>query len=66
MNSSYTNVGGWSAMKIHEYANGDLFNKLPEELRNVIINTTVVSGHGWSNSSSNRSDGNWDRFLCLC
>ena len=29
-------------MKIHEYANGDLFNKLPEELRNVIINTTVV------------------------
>lgn len=66
MNSSYTNVGGWPAMKIHEYANGDLFNKLPEELRNVIINTTVVSGHGWSNSSSNRSGGNWDRFLCLC
>ena len=60
MNRSYTNVGGWPAMKIHEYANGDLFNKLPEELRNVIINTTVVSGHGWSNSSSNRSDGNWE------
>ena len=40
------------------YDNGDLYNKLPEELRNVIINTTVVSGHGWSNSSSNRSDGN--------
>ena len=38
-------------MKLHRYANGDLFNKLPEELRNVIINTTVVSGHGWSNSS---------------
>lgn len=60
MNSSHTNVGGWPAMKLHEYANGDFFNKLPEELRNVIINTTVVSGHGWSNSSSNRSDGNWE------
>ena len=53
-------------MKLHRYANGDFFNKLPEELRNIIINITVVSGHGWSNSSSNRSDGNWDRFLCLC
>ena len=60
MNSSYTNVGGVPTMKLHRYANGDFFNKLPEELRNVIINTTVVSGHGWSNSSSNRSDGNWE------
>lgn len=60
MNSSHTNVGGWPAMKLHGYANGDFFNKLPEELRNAIINTTVVSGHGWSNSSSNRSDGNWE------
>ncbi len=60
MNSSHTNVGGWPAMKLHGYANGDFFNKLPEELRNVIINTTVVSGHGWSNSNSNRSDGNWE------
>ena len=60
MNGSHTNVGGWPAMKLHGYANGDFFNKLPEELRNAIINTTVVSGHGWSNSSSNRSDGNWE------
>ena len=60
MNSSHTNVGGWPAMKLHGYANGDFFNKLPEELRNVIINTTVVSGQGWSNSNSNRSDGNWE------
>ena len=60
MNSSHTNVGGWPAMKLHGYANGNFFNKLPEELRNVIINTIVVSGRGWSNSSSNRSDGNWE------
>ena len=60
MNSSYTNVGGWPAMELHRYANGDFFNKLPEELRKVIINTTVVSGHGWSNSNPNRSDGNWE------
>lgn len=60
MNSSYTNVGGWPAMELHRYANGDFFNKLPEELRKIIINTTVVSGHGWSNSNPNRSDGNWE------
>ena len=58
MNSSYTNVGGVPTMKLHRYANGAFINKLPEELRNVIINTTVVSGHGWSNSSSNRSGDN--------
>lgn len=47
-------------MELHRYANGDFFNKLPEELRKIIINTTVVSGHGWSNSNPNRSDGNWE------
>ena len=41
MNRSYTNVGGWPAMKIHEYANGDLFNKLPEELRNSPNNGAI-------------------------
>ena len=47
-------------MELHRYANGDFFNKLPEELRKVIIPTTVVSGHGRSNRNSNRSDGNWE------
>ena len=53
MNSSKTNDGGWPAMKLREYANGDFYNKLPEELRKVIIDTRAISGHGWSNADSN-------------
>ena len=46
------NVGGWPASEMRTYVNSDIYNALPEELRNGIINTTVVSGHG-SNDSSN-------------
>ena len=60
MNSTLTNVGGWPAMKLHEYANGAFFNKLPAELRNVIIKTKVVSGHGKSDKNEKRVDGNWE------
>ena len=40
------NVGGWPASEMRTYVNSDIYNALPEELRNGIINTTVVSGHG--------------------
>ena len=53
MNSTSTNVGGWPAMKLHSYANGDFYNKLPAELRNVIIDTKVVSGHGSTSGETN-------------
>ena len=46
MNSSQTNVGGWPATEMRTYANGNFFNKLPAELKNVIIDTKVISGHG--------------------
>ena len=46
------NIGGWPASEMRTYVNSDIYNALPEELRNGIINTTVVSGHG-SNDSSN-------------
>ena len=60
MNSTNTNVGGWEASEMRTYANGDFLNKLPEELRNVIIDTKVVSGHGSSDKNANRADGNWE------
>ena len=60
MNSSKINDGGWPAMKLHGYANEDFFNNLPEDLRNVIINTKVVSGHGSSDKNTERTDGNWE------
>ena len=40
------NVDGWPGSEMRTYANGDFFNNLPEDLRNVIIDTKVVSGHG--------------------
>ena len=53
MNSTVTNVGGWEASEMRTYANGVFFNKLPEDLRNVIIDTNVVSGHGSTTGETN-------------
>ena len=47
------NVDGWPATEMRTYANNDFFNKLPEELRNVIIDTKVVSGHGNTSGETN-------------
>ena len=60
MNSTGTNVGGWRDSEMRTYANGAFFNSLPEELRNVIKSTKVVSGHGSSDKNANRADGNWE------
>ena len=54
------NVDGWPGSEMSIYANGDFLNKLPTELRNVIIETKVVSGHGSRDKNANRADGNWE------
>ena len=53
MNSTSTNVGGWPATAMRTYANGDFYNKLPAELRKVIIDTKVISGHGSTSGETN-------------
>ena len=60
INSTDTNVGGWPASEMSTYANGAFFNNLPEDLRNVIIKTKVISGYGSSDKNANREDGNWE------
>ena len=60
MNSTNTNVGGWEASEMRTYANRAFFNKLPEDLRNVIKATKVVSGHGSDDNNAEREDGNWE------
>ena len=40
------NKGGWEYSEMRTYVNSDIYNALPTTLKNVIINTTVVSGHG--------------------
>ena len=54
------NVGGWPASEMSTYANGAFFNNLPEDLRKVIIDTKVVSGHGSKDKNTERTDGNWE------
>ena len=53
MNSTSTNVGGWPASSMRTYINTDILNALPTELRNGIIDTTVVSGHGSTTGEEN-------------
>ena len=67
-----TNVGGWPGSAMYKYLNGDttdhltyestnatIYSKLPSDLRSVIADTTVVSGHGSADRNTPRTDGNW-------
>ena len=53
MNDTSTNVGGWPATTMRTFVNNDIYNSLLSELRNAIIDTTVVSGHGSTSGESN-------------
>ena len=46
-------IGGWPASEMRTYVNSDIYNALPSELKNGIINTTVVSSHGSTNGETN-------------
>ena len=52
MNSTNTNVGGWPASAMRSFVNDTIYNALPEDLRNVIADTYVVSSHGSSDSTN--------------
>ena len=62
MNSTDTNVGGWPASSMREFLSTDIYNALPEDLQNIIIDTTVVSSHGSDDSNPDRIDGNWESY----
>ena len=52
------NVDGWPASSMYTYLNDtneptSIINSLPEVLRNAIIDTTVVSGHGSTSGEAN-------------
>ena len=51
-NSSTSNTGGWSSSELRTFINNDIYNALPVDLRNIIIDTIVVSGHGKSDSTN--------------
>ena len=53
MNSESTNVGGWPASEMRTYINTDIYNAIPETIRNAIVETNVVSGHGNTTGEEN-------------
>ena len=53
MNDTETNVGGWPATSIRTFVNNDIYNAIPSEIKNAIIDTTVVSGHGSTSGETN-------------
>ena len=46
MNDTNTNAGGWPATSMRTFVNNDIYNAIPSEIKNAIIDTTVVSGFG--------------------
>ena len=53
MNDTKTNVGGWPASSMYTFVNNDIYNAIPSEIKNAIIDTTVVSGHGNTSGETN-------------
>ena len=53
MNSTDTNVGGWNASEMRTYVNETIYNAFPEELKESLIDTYVVSGHGSNSGETN-------------
>ena len=53
MNDTDTNVGGWPASSMRTFVNTDIYNAIPSEIKNTIIDTTVVSGHGSTSGETN-------------
>ena len=53
MNDTATTVGGWPASSMYAFVNNDIYNAIPDEIKNAIIDTTVVSGHGSTSGETN-------------
>ena len=53
MSSTETNVGGWPNSYIRSFVNGIVYDSLPTPLKDAVIDTTVVSGHGKTTGETN-------------
>ena len=53
MYSTETNVGGWEASQMRTYMNDTIYNVLPKALKESIVDTKVVSGHGNTSGETN-------------
>ena len=63
MNDTAINVGGWPASNMYTFVNNDIYNAIPDKVKNAIIDTTVVSGHG--NTSGEENFTSTDKLYLL-
>ena len=52
MSDTGQNTGGWPGTGMRTFINNEIYNSLPSEIKNNIINTTVVSGYGTNDSAN--------------
>ena len=52
MHDSLTNKNGYPASLIYTYLNNNIYNAMPMEIKDAIIDTTTVSGRGYADSSN--------------
>ena len=52
INTTSSNKNGWPASSMRTFVNNDIYNALPADLRNGIINTTTISSYGSSDSAN--------------
>ena len=45
MNTQSTSAGGWQDSEMRKYVNNEIYNALPQEIKDGIISTRVISGH---------------------
>ena len=46
------NIDGWPASSMYTFVNNHIYNAIPSEIKNAIIDTTVVSGHGYNDRAN--------------
>ena len=51
MNVNSTNEGGWELSYMRSFTNGELFNALPNELQNLIVDVLKISDGGSNNKT---------------
>ena len=52
MNTAYSNTGGWNNAEMNTFINNNIYNSLPNELKEIIIDTIVVSSYGKNDTAN--------------
>lgn len=52
MNETNTNVGGYPSSSLYTFLNNNIYNSFPDEVKNIMMQTQVVSSHGNSDTNN--------------